>query len=93
MNIYFVGSIRGGREDKALYLEIIQRLSRYGHVLTEHIGDAQLSVLGKSTEDRAIHERDVSWLRASEYVVAEVTTPSLARQPNRSLSVSSEALR
>lgn len=30
MNIYFAGSIRGGREDRALYLEIIQQLSKYG---------------------------------------------------------------
>jgi hypothetical protein len=77
MSIYFAGSIRGGREDEALYLEIIQQLSKYGRVLTEHIGDAQLSSLGEITDDRAIHDRDLSWLRASEYVVAEVTTPSL----------------
>jgi hypothetical protein len=77
MNIYFAGSIRGGREDKALYLEIIQQLSNYGRVLTEHIGDAQLSALGEDTDDRAIHDRDLAWLKESEYVVAEVTTPSL----------------
>ena len=77
MNIYFAGSIRGGREDKALYLEIIRQLSKYGRVLTEHIGDAQLSMLGEAADDRAIHDRDLSWLRDSEYVVSEVTTPSL----------------
>jgi hypothetical protein len=77
MNIYFAGSIRGGREDKALYLEIIRQLSEYGHVLTEHIGDAQLSALGEAADDREIHDRDLSWLKESEYVVAEVTTPSL----------------
>lgn len=27
MKIYFAGSIRGGRDDKELYLEIIKRLS------------------------------------------------------------------
>lgn len=77
MNIYFAGSIRGGREDKALYLEIIELLGEYGHVLTEHVGDAQLSAAGEISDDRMIHDRDLSWLKASEYVVAEVTTPSL----------------
>lgn len=77
MNIYFAGSIRGGREDKALYLELIEQLRAYGHVLTEHIGDTQLTVLGESTDDRAIHDRDLSWLKEAAYVVAEVTTPSL----------------
>jgi 2'-deoxynucleoside 5'-phosphate N-hydrolase len=77
MNIYFAGSIRGGREDKALYFEIIEQLREYGHVLTEHIGDAELTALGEPADDRAIHDRDLSWLKESEYVVAEVTTPSL----------------
>jgi 2'-deoxynucleoside 5'-phosphate N-hydrolase len=77
MKIYFAGSIRGGREDKALYLEIIRRLSQYGYVLTEHIGDAQLSALGEAADDREIHDRDLSWLKESEYVVAEVSRPSL----------------
>lgn len=77
MSIYFAGSIRGGREDKALYIEIIEQLREYGHVLTEHIGDSQLTLLGESADDRAIHDRDLSWLREAEYVVAEVTTPSL----------------
>ena len=77
MNIYFAGSIRGGRGDQALYLEIIRHLSEYGHVLTEHVGDAGLSVLGEVADDKAIHDRDLKWLKEAEYVVAEVTTPSL----------------
>ncbi len=77
MNIYFAGSIRGGREDRALYLEIIELLGEYGRVLTEHVGDAQLSAAGEISDDRMIHDRDLSWLKAAEYVVAEVTTPSL----------------
>jgi len=28
-------------------------------------------------EDRLIHDRDLSWLKESDYLVAEVTTPSL----------------
>ena len=40
--IYFCGSIRGGRDDTALYKRIIDQLKDYGEVLTEHIGDANL---------------------------------------------------
>ena len=34
MKIYFAGAIRGGREDSALYLEIVKLLRAYGEVLT-----------------------------------------------------------
>lgn len=78
MKIYFAGSIRGGRDDKELYAQIIKLLSKYGEVLTEHIGNANLSSLGEtelSNED--IYNRDISWIRNADIVVAEVTTPSL----------------
>lgn len=77
MKIYFAGAIRGGRDDKALYLDITRQLSRYGLVLTEHIGDLELSPLGEDGCDREIHDRDLSWLKEADYLVAEVTTPSL----------------
>lgn len=75
--IYFAGSIRGGRDDQALYLEIINHLKEYGPVLTEHVGDPSLTVAGDVLSDREIHDRDLAWLKNSECVVAEVTTPSL----------------
>lgn len=77
MKIYFAGSIRGGREDTSLYLQIIRQLDAYGHVLTEHIGDSELSTLGEGGSDREIHDRDLAWLKEADYLVAEVTTPSL----------------
>ena len=77
MKIYFAGAIRGGREDSALYLEIVKVLRPYGEVLTEHVAAADLSVLGESRDDRWIHDRDLAWLRAADCLVAEVTTPSL----------------
>jgi 2'-deoxynucleoside 5'-phosphate N-hydrolase len=77
MNIYFAGAIRGGREDVALYFEIIELLGEYGEVLTEHIGNAELTGLGEIDDDRKIHDRDLAWLRQADYLVAEVTTPSL----------------
>ncbi len=41
MRIYFAGSIRGGREDASLYLQIIDYLKTFGEVLTEHVGDLE----------------------------------------------------
>lgn len=77
MNIYFAGAIRGGREDCALYLEIVELLKDYGHVLTEHVADAELTALGETGSDREIHDRDLAWLKRADYLVAEVTAPSL----------------
>ena len=39
--IYFCGSIRGGRDDRHLYIKLIDHLKKYGTVLTEHIGSDQ----------------------------------------------------
>jgi len=77
VRIYFAGSIRGGRQDQALYFEIVERLRKYGQVLTEHIGDAALSFTGEDQSDQSIHDRDLAWLKSADYLVAEVTTPSL----------------
>lgn len=77
MKIYFAGAIRGGREDAKVYHEIVQLLSKYGEVLTEHVGDAELGVLGQDIGDCLIHDRDLEWLKQSDCLVAEVTTPSL----------------
>ena len=77
MKIYFAGAIRGGREDVALYLEIVKLLRAYGAVLTEHVAAPDLSVLGESNDDRWIHDRDLAWLSDADCLVAEVTTPSL----------------
>ncbi|MEK6963098.1 MAG: nucleoside 2-deoxyribosyltransferase [Nanoarchaeota archaeon] len=78
MKIYFAGSIRGGRGDAPLYLQIIEHLRTHGEVLTEHVGDSQLSILGEDgLTDEHIHNRDLKWLTQSNVIVAEVTNPSL----------------
>lgn len=77
MKIYFAGSIRGGRQDASLYYEIVRQLQKHGEVLTEHVADTELGVLGQDIGDRKIHNRDLGWLKESDYLVAEVTTPSL----------------
>lgn len=78
MKIYFAGSIRGGREDAELYMQIIEHLKQFGEVLTEHIGDPALTILGDDgPSDQYIHDRDFEWLQASDILVAEVTTVSM----------------
>ncbi len=91
MKIYFAGSIRGGRDDANLYLDIITHLKNYGEVLTEHVGDKKLSNLGENGKsDEYIYNRDLEWLLQSEVIVAEVTTPSLGVGYEIGVSVASD---
>ena len=78
MKIYFAGAIRGGREDAQFYKDIITYLSEKGQVLTEHVGNMDLSWKGEtSRNDKNIFNRDIEWLREADAIIAEVTTPSL----------------
>lgn len=78
MKIYFAGSIRGGRDDHELYANIISLLQEYGTVLTEHIGDKNLTAMGQMTlTDEEIYTKDTDWIKEADVVVAEVTSPSL----------------
>jgi len=78
MKIYFAGSIRGGRVDASVYQSMIEYLSSFGEVLTEHVGNTSLSDKGDDgPDDRHIHDRDMAWLSACDLLVAEVSVPSL----------------
>jgi len=78
MKIYFAGSIRGGRNDAQIYQEMIIFLKSLGQVLTEHVGNPELTEKGDDgPDDRHIHDRDMQWLRSCDVVVAEVSVPSL----------------
>lgn len=78
MKIYFAGSIRGGRKDIELYRQIIGHLQCKGVVLTEHIGNGEISPDGETgLSDNEIYSRDLQWLSSSDIIVAEVTSPSL----------------
>ncbi|MFU8867967.1 nucleoside 2-deoxyribosyltransferase [Natronococcus sp.] len=79
MDIFFSGSIRGGRDDVDLYADLIGLLEQHGTVLTEHVGteDVEAKEREAGLTDGDIHDQDVAWLRQADAVVAEVTTPSL----------------
>jgi len=74
MKTYFAGSIRGGRQDAALYSQIVELLKKHGRVLTEHVGDLELTE--DDLSDQAIYDRDMAWLNEADVLVAEVTVPS-----------------
>ena len=50
MLIYFAGSIRAGRSDAQLYYKLVEVLKKYGTVLTEHVGNLNLTSAGKHTQ-------------------------------------------
>ena len=78
MKVYFAGSIRGGREDRQKYLDLIEFISTKAEVLTEHVGSHSIDKNGEAAlDDIAIYERDMEWLEEADAVIAEVTTPSL----------------
>ena len=78
MKIYFAGSIRGGRNDAALYHSVIEHINETDTVLTEQVGDMKRSIKeGSFDADAEIYEKDTAWLKECDMVIAECTTPSL----------------
>lgn len=79
MKVYFADSIRGGAADAPLYARLIAHINARGHrVLTEHVGaGAALASLERGMSDGAIWEQDMAWLRESDVLIAECSTPSL----------------
>ena len=76
--VYFAGSIRGGRADASLYHDMIAHINLTDHVLTEHVGDLNKSVLEqRRNKDQLIYDQDTAWLRECDLVIAECTCPSL----------------
>jgi hypothetical protein len=77
-NVYFAGSIRGGRVDAALYHRIISYIKKTDTVLTEHIGKSNISLIAQTRAvDTHIYEQDTTWLRSSDLLITECTCPSL----------------
>lgn len=76
--VYFAGSIRGGRDDAALYADLIAFINQRAVVLTEHIGDQKINLKELGREgDAYIYERDTAWIRECDLLIAECTNASL----------------
>lgn len=78
MRIYFSGAISGGREYLAVYQRIVALLQDRGHTVpTLHVADSNVLESESRVSARDVYERDVAWIRESDAVIAEVSTPSL----------------
>jgi hypothetical protein len=75
--VYFACSVRGGRDDKDLYQEIVTFLKQHAMVLTEFNVDKDLTPLGTPGATSKTYARDMEMLEQAELMIAEVTTPSL----------------
>lgn len=73
MNIYFSGSIAGGRGKQPVYKELIMFLEEFGNVWTKHVGELK----SKSEKSVNVYARDITWLDNSDVLVAEITVPSI----------------
>lgn len=77
MDVYLSCSLTGGREDQPLVAALVAHLEARGHrVLTAHLAHPEAMVRDSALGPEAVFERDTAWLRASEAVVAEVSSPS-----------------
>jgi len=76
-NIYFSGSITGGRDDVDLYRQIVAALEADGHrVLAGAVASADVGSEGEGPDRAAIFARDVGWLDEADMIVADVSKPS-----------------
>lgn len=77
MNIYFACSITGGRAFEAVYQDLTAALLADGHeVPTAHLADSGVVKLEAVVSPADVYERDVTWIRAADALIAEVSAPS-----------------
>lgn len=74
MKIYFSRSVRGGDDDYNIYTNIMALLENYGEVLSDH---KKIREENTEVDNVFVYNRDVNWIKISDIMVAEVSTPSL----------------
>jgi 2'-deoxynucleoside 5'-phosphate N-hydrolase len=78
MMIYFCGAISGGRSELSAYQHIVGRLLSKGHTVpTHHVANPDVLQEERALTPRQVYERDVAWIRESDLLIAEISTPSL----------------
>ena len=77
MNIYFSGSIYGGRQKLESYKKLVKELAKFGKVLNEEVADDNVLIREESVSDNDVFESLVNRLEQAVVVFAEVTVPSL----------------
>jgi nucleoside 2-deoxyribosyltransferase len=77
MNIYFACSITGGREFESVYQTITKALIEDCHeVPTAHLAETGVTALEAVIDPFEVYSRDITWIRASDALIAEVSAPS-----------------
>jgi 2'-deoxynucleoside 5'-phosphate N-hydrolase len=77
LTLYFAGAISGGRDDVALYRQIIAALEDEGYrVLAGAVAAEHVTASGEAIDSRAIFDRDLGWIAECDAIVAEVSMPS-----------------
>ncbi len=77
MNIYFACSITGGREYERIYQDLTAALLADGHTIpTAHLADSNVMAVEAAVSARDVYERDVTWIREADALIAEVSVPS-----------------
>ena len=77
MNIYFACSITGGREFESVYQTIAEALATDCHeVPTAHLAESGVIAAEALIDPLDVYTRDVTWIRASDALIAEVSAPS-----------------
>ena len=77
MNIYFACSITGGREFESVYQTITKTLVEDCHeVPTAHLAESGVTAVEAVIDPLEVYTRDVTWIRASDVLIAEVSAPS-----------------
>jgi len=77
MNIYFACSITGGRQDELVYQKLVAALQQDGHhVPTALLASPEVMPLEGVVSPEDVYARDVSWITACDFLLAEVSTPS-----------------
>jgi len=77
LNIYFACSITGGRQDEHIYQQIVAALQAQGyHIPTAGLASPEVLQLEGEAEPTTVYERDTTWIRECDVLIAEVSTPS-----------------
>jgi len=77
MKIYFACAIVGGRNDEAIYQQLVDALLADGHEVPTamNAGPGWQHMEGSPDPDE-VYRRDTGWIDESQVLVAEVSTPS-----------------
>ena len=77
---YFARAIRGGRENLENCRVIVGEMKKYSIVLSEHVVLDDIEKFEKEWRKKypkiSVYERDIMWIRLSDYFCADITVES-----------------